>query len=241
MNPIAAFIVASTLVLAAPVAGAADMQSETRALSGFHRLEADGVLDIALVQGDKEGVTVEAPASLLPLVRTSVRAGTLIISVRPERGILDWLSGRALAKPARVTVNFRQLDSIESSGTVNVAADSLKTDQLHLDFSGACELRIGDLRAQKVVLDGSGSIKAQIGGEVSRQDIDLSGAGSYDARQLVSDDAVVEVSGAGKVRVNAKKTLSVEISGAGLVEYSGDPKLRESISGIGKIVRREPS
>jgi Putative auto-transporter adhesin, head GIN domain len=240
MNSLAAILAASAVLLV-PSALGADLQTESRPLSGFHRIEADGQLDITLVRGDKEGVTVEAPASLLSMVRTDVRGGTLMISVRPERGIWDWLSGRALAKPVRVTVNLKDLDSIESAGAVTVAADSLKTNELRLDFSGACELRIGDLRAQKVVLDGSGTIKAQIGGAATRQSIDLSGAGSYDAREFVTEDTMVEVSGAGKVRVHATKTLSVEISGAGLVEYAGDPKLRQSISGIGKIVRRDPS
>jgi hypothetical protein len=236
-----AVLAAVAAMLALAPAQAADTVTEARNVSGFHRIEADGQLDITLVQGDKEGVVVEAAASMLPMVHTDVRAGTLVVSVRPERGVLDWLSGRALTKQVRLTINFRELDRIESAGTVSVVADSLKATDLRLDFSGACDLRIADLRAQKVVLDGSGSIKARIGGAVARQSIDLSGAGTYDGRELTSEDTVVGLSGAGKVLVNATKTLSVEISGAGLVEYAGDPKLRQSISGFGKIVRRDPS
>jgi hypothetical protein len=241
MKTCLAALAAVAAMLALEPAQAADTVTEPRNLTGFHRIEADGQLDITLVQGDKEGVVVEAAASVLTMIRTDVRAGTLVISVRSDRGVLDWLSGRALVKPVRVTINFRELDRIEIAGTASIVAESIKATELRLDFSGACDLRIADLRAQKMVLDGSGSIKARIGGAVARQSIDLSGAGSYDGRELTSEDTVVELSGAGKVLVNASKTLSVDISGAGLVEYAGDPKLRQTISGFGKIVRRDRS
>jgi hypothetical protein len=107
-----------------------------------------------------------------------------------------------------------------------------------LDFAGACKLKIGDLQATKLRLDGAGAIKAEIAGKVTDQDIDLSGAGSYLAAELVSDTAGVRVSGAGKAIVNAKTLLRADISGAGLVEYTGNPRLEQEISGIGKIRRR---
>ena len=66
-------------------------------------------------------------------------------------------------------------------------------------------------------------------------------AGSYQASKLASEEAVIEVSGAGKAVVNATNSLEVDISGAGAVEYLGDPKVKQSISGIGKVRRREPS
>ena len=49
----------------------------------------------------------------------------------------------------------------------------------------------------------------------------------------------MDVSGAGKIVVNARKTLTARISGAGVVEYLGDPVVKESISGIGRVKRRE--
>ncbi len=89
-------------------------------------------------------------------------------------------------------------------------------------------------------LDGSGAIKVAFAGKVGRQKVDLSGASSYQAERLVSSDAVVDVSGAGKAVINASNSLAVDISGAGKVEYLGEPKLRQTISGIGKVARREP-
>ncbi len=214
---------------------------EDRAATGFHRLEIDGQVEVTLVQGAAEGVTVEAPSSMLRRVRTEVRDGTLFIDAAEHRRTWQWFSGRRGRGTPRVTVNLREVDRIEAAGAVTVAADSLKAGELRLDLAGACSLKIRDLQATTLRLDGSGAIKANIAGKVQRQRVDLSGAGSFQASKLASDEAVIGVSGAGKAVVDAANSLEVDISGAGAVEYLGDPKVKQSISGIGKVRRRERS
>jgi len=214
---------------------------EDRAATGFHRLEIDGHVEVTLVQGAAEGVTVEAPSSMLRRVRTEVRDGTLFIDAAEQRRMWQWFSGRRGRRTPRITVNLREVDRIEVAGTVTVAADSLKAGELRLDLAGACSLKIRDLQATTLRLDGSGAIKADVAGKVQRQRVDLSGAGSFQASKLASDEAVIGVSGAGRAVVNAANSLEVDISGAGAVEYLGDPKVKQSISGIGKVKRREPS
>ena len=218
-----------------------EIATETRTVTGFHRIEVNGELDLTLVQGAEESVIVEAPVRSMRRIQTEVRDGTLFIDAAPQRRGWGWLMGRGNAKAARLTVNLRELDEIEAAGAVNVAAGSLKANELHLDFAGASKLRIGDLQAVQLRLDAAGATKADIRGKVARQQVDLSGAGSYDAGQLVSDDARVDVSGAGKALVNVRKTLRVDIAGAGKVEYIGDPELRQSVSGVGKVSKREAS
>jgi hypothetical protein len=245
------FIAFAVLVLGALVAIAAvsyarnaptgEPVREDRPASGFHRLEITGQVEVTLVQGAAEGVTIEAPASALRRVRTEVRDGTLSIDAAEQGGMWQWFSGRRGSRTPRITVKLREVDLIEAAGAVTVTADSLKAGELRLDLAGACSVKFRDLQATTLRLDGSGAIKAEVGGNVLRQRIDLSGAGSFQASKLASEDAVVEVSGAGKAVVNATKSLGVDISGAGAVEYLGDPKVTQSISGIGKVRRREPS
>jgi len=210
---------------------------ESRAVSGFHRLDISGQATIELVQGTEERVTIDAPASAR--VRTEVHDGTLVIEVEQRRRALEWFGGRRAGRAVRLTVNLRDLDRIEAAGAVSLTADKLKSNELTLDLAGACALRIDDLQATTLKLDGSGATKVELGGTVVRQQVDLSGAGSFEAAKLASDDVTVEVSGAGKAVVNARKALSVEISGAGKVEYLGDPEVKQSISGIGKVTRRK--
>jgi len=220
-------------------APASELVHETRAITGFHRIEIAGQAKVTLVQGATEGVTVDAPAS--SHVRTDARDGKLVIEVADGRRAWQWFAGSGSRRGTRITINLRDLDVIETAGAVTVVADKLKSGDLRVDLSGASNLRVDDLQATTFQLDGSGATKVQVAGKVLRQKIDLSGAGSYDASQLASDEASVGVSGAGKAVVNARKSLSVDISGAGKVEYFGEPKLEQTISGIGKITRREAS
>jgi len=218
----------------------AESQRETRALRSFNRIEIIGAGEIVLRQGKTEAATVDGPAELLPRILTAVRDRTLYIDISQHRRWSDWTNMFASQATTRITVDFISLESIEAGGAIKLFADGLRGDQLQLDFSGASTVKIANLQASKLSLEGSGATKVDLSGKVVTQVVELSGAGSYSARELESDRAEVHVSGAGKAFVNAKTRLSVEISGAGLVEYSGNPKLDQDISGVGKVRRREP-
>lgn len=219
---------------------AAELLHETRAAAGFHRLSIDGQVNVTLVQGSTEDVTIEAVAAALPRIHTDAHGGTLSIEAEGTHSMWQWFSGRGAGPTPRVTIHLRDLDRIEAAGAVTLDAESLRTSDLRIDFAGACTLKIHDLQGTSLRLDGSGATKVELAGKVERQRVDLSGAGSYQAERLLSSDATVSVSGAGKAVVNASNTLAVEISGAGKVEYLGDPKLKQTISGIGKVARRDP-
>ncbi|MGH8852382.1 MAG: head GIN domain-containing protein [Casimicrobiaceae bacterium] len=238
MKSLAVAAAAALLGLAAAGSFAADVARESRAVSGFSRIEIDGQADVMLRQGSTEGVTIEAPARSLKQIRTEVRDRTLKIDLADQGGHWwQWIFGAAPRTP-RITIDFIQVEHLEAAGAITLVADRMKAKDLRLDFAGACKLRIADLQATTLRLDASGAVKADIAGDVTEQHIDLSGAGSYQAGDLVSDTVLLQVSGAGKAIVNAKTLLRAGISGAGLVEYIGNPKVERDISGIGKIRRR---
>lgn len=231
-----ALIAAVTALPDAGFAAAAELQQETRAVAGFRRIEIEGRANVTLVQGATESVTIEALPPLLTRIRTEVHGETLVIDVTEEHSVWQWFSGHG--RVPHITIRLREVDRIEAAGTVTLDADSLRSNDLRLDFAGAGTLKLRDLQATSLRLDGSGAIKAVIAGKVARQRVELSGAGSYLADGLVSGEAIIEVSGAATAVVNASHSLSVEISGAGKVEYLGDPQLKQTISGIGKVTRR---
>ena len=218
--------------------GGGEIISETRPLEAFSKLDVDGLAEVTLVQGTADAITVDAPARQLPKVRGAVRDGTLTLTNDDSRGFLSGLFGGGM-HPVKVVVTFRSLDSVRASGAVKIRSDSIKTDVLKVAVSGAASLSIAGLDAKELSVAGSGAMKAELAGRVSDQAVSISGAGDYRASNLVSDNARVSVSGAGKVFVNAAKTLDVRISGAGSVDYLGNPQVREDISGAGRVRRRE--
>jgi len=85
-----------------------------------------------------------------------------------------------------------------------------------VNISGAGDLYIGD-------------------GEVTGQEITISGAGNYKARGLESAEADVRVPGFGSATLRVRDHLEVKISGAGSVKYVGSPTVEEEVSGVGNI------
>src|SRR5205814_9413360 len=110
---------------------------------------------------------------------------------------------------------------------------------LRIGASGGSAIRIDDIEAQSLRVSGSGALKATLAGHVVDQRVEISGAGEVHADQLVSQNAIVDVSGAGSIVVNVAKTLRATISGAGSVEYYGDPEVKHSISGVGRVKKRQ--
>jgi len=218
--------------------GGGDVVTERRALPPFTRIVIEGFADVTLVQGNAEAVTVEAPAKYLPNVRTEVKDGTLTIARDRSRRWWSGLFGGG-GRPVRVTVACRELEGISATGAIKLRADRLKTDRLEVAASGATSLRITALDTRELSVTGSGAMKAELAGHASEQSIAISGAGDYRGTDLVSEDARVTVSGAGRAVVQVERTLDIRISGAGSVEYLGNPKVTQRISGAGSVKRRD--
>jgi Putative auto-transporter adhesin, head GIN domain len=215
-----------------------DGLNEKTALPPFSRIVIDGYADVTLVQGDAESASVEASSKNLPRVRAEVSGGTLTIAnARSRRWWTDFFGGGA--RPARVTVTFRELESISASGAVKLRAEGLKTERLRVSASGATSIRIAGLETKELSVSGSGAMKIEFDGRATDQKVAISGAGDYRAGDLQSDDARVSVSGAGRVVVQVANTLNIGLSGAGSVEYYGNPKVTQQISGAGRVKRRD--
>lgn len=206
----------------------------TRTLPPFTRIDVSGTAEVVLVQGDSESVTSSDGA----LVSAKVRDGTLHLASGDGVRWWDFLLDRSRSGTARVTVNFRNLDDIAAAGTVRVKTASLHTPKLRISGAGGTSIDIDNLAAQSLVVSGAGALRAAISGTVHEQTVTISGAGEYRGPDLVSQDAVVTVAGAGRVIVHATKTLKATISGAGEVEYLGNPTVTERVSGMGRVKQR---
>lgn len=218
--------------------GGTEMTTEVRVVDPFKRLEIDGRAQVTLVQGDEERVAVETPARGQARVVAAVENGTLKVHAGVVRRWWSGLVGGRATTIPRIVITFKSLDAIGLSGAVQLTADTIRGSDLRIGASGGSTIRIDDIDAKMLRIDGSGALKATLGGEVVEQRISISGAGEVHGEKLSSQTAVVDVSGAGSIVVNVAKTLRATISGAGSVEYYGDPEVKQSVSGIGRVKRR---
>jgi hypothetical protein len=209
------------------------LATETRSVEAFHKLVVNGAAEVTLVQGGAPSVRIDADAGAR--VTSNVAGGVLTLDTHDVRHGMARFFHRPARNRVHVTVTFATLDALEFSGAVKVHSSGLATPSLHVDVSGAGSLAFDHLATDDLTIDGAGTVKATMSGRATRQRVDISGAGNYQAAELASETARVEVSGAGNVVVNASKSLTVEISGAGAVAYVGDPDVKKSISGMGRV------
>jgi hypothetical protein len=83
----------------------------------------------------------------------------------------------------------------------------------------------------------TGNLK--ISGDARAFDLEISGAGEVDAKDLRAEKVSVNSSGAAEATVYATEDLYVSASGAGTVNYYGDPKnVSQNVSGGASISRK---
>jgi hypothetical protein len=185
-----------------------NVMSEARDVSGFNEVELKGVGNLSLEQTGSESLTVEAEEDVLPKIRTEVENKRLIIS--PERN-----TSINTNKPINYKLTVKDLNTLEVSGSGNVEAKDINTDELAVTIGGA-----GDV---------------EIRGSADSQEVEISGSGEYRAGDLESKEATIDVRGSGLATVNVSDELEAEVSGSGSVEYIGDPMVQQEVSGAGEV------
>jgi hypothetical protein len=201
-----------------------------REVAGFDEIELKGIGSLFVEQGDGEYLHVEAADEVLAAIRTDVVGTRLVISY-------DWTSGLLLlgsASPIDFYVGVKDLKALAVSGSGSVTGHGLVADELSIDISGTASVDLG-VTVNELMCRVAGSGEFTLSGQAVHQELRLSGASSYRARDLTSRDIDMDIAGAGKAVVRVSHNLDVSVSGAGSVAYIGDPKVSQTIAGAGKV------
>jgi hypothetical protein len=181
---------------------------ESRNVSGFDNVELQGVGNLSIQQTGSESLSVEAEEDVFPKIRTEVENNRLIIGPKPNSSIHT-------TEPISYKLIVKDLNALEVSGSGNVDAEGISTDEL------------------AVTISGSGDVKMT--GRANSQETYISGSGVYQAEDLDSKKARINVGGSGLAIVNVSGQLDAEVSGIGSVEYIGDPTVNQDVSGVGRV------
>jgi hypothetical protein len=184
------------------------VRSESRDVGGFDEVELRGVGNLFIEQTGSESLSVEAEEDVLPKIRTEVENSRLTIGPDPNSMI-------STTKAINYRLTVKDLNALEVSGSGDVEAEGIDTDELAVTISGSGEV--------------------EIRGSADSQEVDLSGSSDYKAEDLESREATIDVRGSGSATVNVSDQLDAEVSGSGSVEYVGDPTINQDVSGAGEV------
>ncbi len=190
--------------------GSGKLASETRDVGRFSGVDVGGVFQVEITAQKEFGIEIEADDNLLPLIKTEVRGGVLIIETEQKVSTNN---------PLRIRISALNIDNIEASGASKVTLAAVKNSELRVDTSGAS--------------------KVNINGETANLTIEISGASAVDTENLRAENANVDASGASHVSVFAVNDLRSEASGASKIVYSGSPKNMEKKSSGASSIREK--
>jgi hypothetical protein len=185
-----------------------NVTSESRDVSGFDEVELTGVGELSIQQAESESLMVEAEEDVIPKIRTEVKNNRLVIGPKPSTSINT-------TEPINYELTVKDLSALEVSGSGDVEAEGISTDELAITMGGTRDV--------------------EMSGKADRQEVENSGSGDYQAENLKSKEAKIDVRGSGSAVVNASDELEAGVSGSGSVEYVGDPAVEQNVSGAGEV------
>jgi hypothetical protein len=210
------------------VTGSGTAKTDTRNVSGFTGVGISVPAKVTIVQGDKEGVTLEGDDNIVAIIETEVERGGLKLRFA-ERG-----TNVKTKLPLKATIHVKTLESLSVAGSGDVIADQLKCKNLKTSIAGSGDVDIKNLSADQLKVSIAGSGDMAIGsGKVNAIEVSIAGSGDIKAGGVEADKVKVSIAGSGDATVWAKANLSVSVAGSGDVKYYGNPEVKKSVMGSG--------
>jgi hypothetical protein len=212
------------------ITGSGNVISEKRKMGSFSAISASGIVPVEVKNGPVTEVRVEADDNLIKYIYTEVEGDVLKIRTKNFSNFRNCTY--------KVYVTTPVLNSLSSSGAGSITSMGVLKDEkeITLSSSGAGNITV-DVDVPAVDATASGAGNMTLTGRTKNLVADLSGASSINSFDLLSENANVEVSGAGNVKVHASVKLKASVSGAGDIIYRGAAVVESSVSGVGKVTK----
>jgi hypothetical protein len=152
----------------------------------------------------------------------------------------DWNASVNPSNPVKIIISVRDLNEIVLSAPVgSLEVNDLQAGTLKLVLSGGAQVRLNGIQVDLLdsVLSGAGDI--QVNGTADEIKLILSGYGNFNAADLKSNTATIELSGMGDATVRVEAELSATITGAGSIKYFGNPRVKQNVTGAGSVKSAE--
>ena len=192
------------------------------AVSSFNTLKANGVYELQLVQGSKEGVKIEADENLQDLFTVKNEGSKLVVEMKtPKNTSLN------TKKSLKVYVTFKSLKQLDISTVGEVRSNStLSFDDVTINNHSVGDVELA-LTAKKLSLQNKSVGEMTLSGTAQDAVFVNNGVGNLDAGKLVVQNMDIDNSGVGSVEVNAQKGLKVKESFLGKVKNKGAATARK--------------
>lgn len=221
----------------------------------FAAVVLNGEGQVSIAPGDY-ALSVSAEEDVLPSVRVEVRLQQGVTVLVLGRNV-DWFDGVRATVPIQFRVTMPRLEAISVAGPGSVAARGFKTGgTLRVAAAGAGQARAIDIEAAELAVTAEGasrvvtsavcadavryvlrgSARVTAAGTAQRAEVDIGGAGLFRGSELRTDEATVEITGAGQAFVWAEAQLRADVAGVGRIHYRGAPRIAKTLQRQGQLL-----
>lgn len=255
--------VAWALIVSMQTAGAEALVQRTFEIHDIQKIEVGGGGNLEIRIGAKERLDVTAPRSIMEKITVDAKSDTLRIH---QKGHSLWqkITGKGTVPDnqqhaVKYRLTLTTLSSIKANGHFEVkvldpissanftihltGASTLNLPklallhELELHATGASDLKIENVTANKMTVHGSGASTLHAAGVINMQKVHVSGASNYLAHNLQSQRAEIHASGASNIELWVEKKLESNLSGASNVSYYGSPTEHAKNSGASTVTK----
>lgn len=201
------------------IEGSGNIITKEISVQPFDQLDASGVYNVLLTQGNNVGVKIEADDNLQDLFQVKNDGSKLVISMKKD---VNFSSKKGL----KVHVTFKDLKSMNLKMVGSLSSDGYLSfnDLVIANKSvGSVDLK---MTAQKLNVENKSVGAVKLEGKVEDAVIRNKGVGSISAGGLVVQTMDIENNGVGSAEVNAVKELKVKDSFLGKVTNKGSAPVR---------------
>jgi hypothetical protein len=193
------------------VIGSGTIVTESTMVMGFSSVLLAGEGKVLIAVAGSESLTVTSDDNILPRLTFEVIGSELRLGTEANTDVEP-------SQGIDYMVTAAQLNGIRLTGVGEINAAMVDTTTFTVEHTG-----VGSMTAE---------------GRADRQDVTISGVGSYRAPDLSSLEASVEVSGVTTVELRVSDRLEGSVGSGATLEYWGDPTI--DVTGSGTVRRLGP-
>ncbi|MEP6845912.1 MAG: head GIN domain-containing protein [Panacibacter sp.] len=192
----------------------------------FDGIDAKGLYELVLSQGDRESVKIEADDNLMDLFSVKNNGSRLIIDMPDLKDKnIDFKDndGKKSLK-LKVYVTFKNIKHLEVAVIGNVhSATALKSSDFTLESKNVGNINL-ELTADKLTVENKGVGNITLRGNVKNADVINRGVGQFEGEDLLVQTMNIDNKGVGRANVNVEKDLTIKQTFLGKVNNKGAAK-----------------
>ena len=202
------------------IEGSGNVITKDITLKSFDELDASGVFNLQLSQGDKETLRIEADDNLMDLFIVENEGSTLKISMKKNSHFNS-------KNQLKVYVTFKTLKSMNLSMVGGTSSDDkLKFNDLTLKNQSVGSVNL-NMTLQSLHLENESVGTLKLSGSADNAVIKSNSVGSVQAGDFVVQKMEIDNNGVGSATVNAEKELKVSDSFLGKVSNKGSATVKK--------------